>query len=425
MSVYDRAKVNLKIINKPNQNGEFPIAVRVYLPGFSNRDYRTGVFVKKEDWDNKGERIINKTEPKIIIEKERALKVLSRLDANEHPFSWQSFELQFKDYKRSVNIIGYIEQKALDCEKPSTARTYTDLVVKLIQFQRDAKWTHVTRNFVDSFMKYILKNASYRGSLENRIQTSGGAKNHLRTFKLLYNRAELEGLTDATQRPFKGIKLATKPKETNRFLFPEEIMQFETKKYIPTQPKTTQWELARDLFLFSYWAYGLNAKDFFPLPLSVVRDDVNHIFIRRSKTGNSLEIPITEAMRRVINKYKGSNDYYLFPIHTKEALIYKELMQKEHNNALSMVRKNINRMAKQFNIENPEEVNIYTARHSYAYHYITTSAQPSLYTLGEHLGHSSESSTVFYVKSLRGYNKKRIQFLERIGLKDSSKTYDQ
>src|SRR5690606_16269864 len=76
--------------------------------------------------------------------------------------------------------------------------------------------------------------------------------------------------------------------------------------------KGSALDLARDIFMFSFYTRGMNFIDIIGLTKNSIIE--NEIYYVRSKTKQPFYIPINEYISAIIKKYSVNGDY-LFPIY--------------------------------------------------------------------------------------------------------------
>lgn len=334
---------------------------------------------------------------------DKARKICRRMELNGVHFSFDKFEKQFSNKTNAISIYSYGEDfmKSLTVEKTKIA--YSNSLVSIDKFSgAETTFGSITPSWIRKYQKYC-------NDKEISINTSNF---YLRQLRALYNRAKEDGLAP-NENPFKGFDLSSTP-SFERYLTKEELENFIGHDYIDDTGKS-RWKEARDLYIFSYYSFGLNLKDMFSLRYSRIRD--NRFPILRSKTSSPLNIPINRAMTEIMDRYKTDNDLVFnhFMPEIKDASV----REKEHSKVLGWVGDNIKRIAEQAKIENHDEMVFYSARHTFAVHYLTMQTDPSVYGLMRCLGHSSEKSTRNYMARLMGTGTdKPIDFYDQILSKD-------
>jgi integrase/recombinase XerD len=336
---------------------------------------------------------------KVASHMERAQDICKRIELGGIQFSFEMFERQFNTKMSEISIYGYGEEfmKSITVEK--TRMAYSDSLIHIDKFSgANTTFGAITPSWIRKYQKYCHDN-------EMSVNTCNF---HLRNLRALYNRAKEEGLAPQ-ENPFKGFDLSSTP-AYERYLSKEELEKFISHKYQDKDGKS-RWKEAKDLFLFSYYSQGLNLKDILSLRHSKIKD--NHFPILRTKTSSPLRIPINPPMRVIMDRYKTEEDLVFH--HFMPEIKDKVVREKEHSKILGWVGGNIQRIAGQAEIVNHDDLVFYSARHTFAVHYLTIEKEPSVYELMRCLGHSSEKSTRNYMARLMGTeNSKPIDFYDQI-----------
>ena len=148
-------------------------------------------------------------------------------------------------------------------------------------------------------------------------------------------------------------------------------------------------QLARDLFLFSFYSRGMAMVDMVYLTHEKIKNRV--ITYHRQKTSQCIEVAIIDELDEIINRYKDDSDY-VFPI-------LRDVSQVERYRYYRLSVERTNRHLKKIGailgLELP--LTTYVARHSWATH--AKKLGVSLSVISEGLGHTSENTTRIYLKA--------------------------
>lgn len=116
------------------------------------------------------------------------------------------------------------------------------------------------------------------------------------------------------------------------------------------------------------------------------------IVYNRIKTGTLIRIRITEGMKHLLNKYKGRNATYLFPILTKG----DKTTHEEYKLCLLNYNTNLKEIGEMLGILTP--LTSYVIRHSWATEALRK--YTPIAVISQALGHTSEKTTRFYLDQL-------------------------
>lgn len=155
-------------------------------------------------------------------------------------------------------------------------------------------------------------------------------------------------------------------------------------------------QLAKDLFLFSYYSAGINLRDIALLKWENIVD--GRICYIRHKTGKRLNCRLTPQTSAIVARYrtaKSKPEDYIFPILDRRT--HKTEVQR--HNRINKVQRHINRELKKIGEELglSHPLTTYVARHTYAT--VMKRAGVSIALISETLGHSSLTTTQIYLDS--------------------------
>lgn len=364
-------------------NGEHPIMIRATF----NRErkyYSLGLSSAVETWDNelgryKAKRLTEEQRQANHVLNDYAVKLRSMDDYfSRTEFTFEKFDRLF--FKSSNGIVGdYIQEIITQLENEerfSSAQAYRNTLSKLREFNsKQFTFLDIDERFLNRFETFMKKTVS--------PATSGI---FLRTLRAVYNRAIKDNVIKAEHYPFKGFSIEVH-KGRKKALTREQLNELKEFKV----PKGSRMWDSRNLFLFSYYARGMNMTDIANLTWKNVEGD--RIFYTRQKTNDNLDLKIDENLAQIMAEYSGSE--YVFPI-LEKGLASKTIRYRIMAR-LKKVNKDIQEIAKKTGL--PNEITFYWARHTYA----TTlkRAGVSIAMIQETLGHSSEAVTKNYLDSFQ------------------------
>ena len=180
-------------------------------------------------------------------------------------------------------------------------------------------------------------------------------------------------------------------------------------------------QMSRDLFLFSFWANGLNFADLVRLKWSDYNRKTNEFTFLREKTKNTamedmyISFPLFPRMRNIIEKWGNPivPNSYVFPF-LKGGESSKDIIRLTKN-ITYVVNSNLKKLVKQINTQLSEEeqlsedISTYTARHSFGT-ILAHKRVPESY-IGFALGHSRKSVTDSYIEEYSVEDRKQYNGL--------------
>ena len=398
------------IKNAGSKDPIYPIKLRVTFAR-KQRYYPLDVSaVSKADWEKiqSGQRM-SKSQREVfhtIREYEgRAIEITDTL----HPFSFHAFDTRWKSSampthsSKSFQAVfkEYIEDLRR-AGRASTTSSYQCAFNSLTSFSKNLAWNDLTPEFLEEYEAYMRE--------EGKSQNTIGI--YLRSLRAVINYGIANGLFAKEYYPF-GRKSHGKyqiPAAQNkkRALSKKEV---EAIKALEVKPGSRK-ELARDFWLFSYYANGCNIKDIVHLQWKDIDWKEGVIQFVRKKTerankSNQVQITavihphITEVIqRRGVDDSQPEN--YVFSI-----IDANQTAEEQHKHTQEFVRRiniGLKQIAKELNLT--KNLTTYTARHSHAYALLMGGA--SLEVIMDQFKHSSMKTTMNYIDSIDNEKRKDI-----------------
>lgn len=398
------------IKNAGSKDPIYPIKLRVTFAR-KQRYYPLDVSaVSKADWEKiqSGQRM-SKSQREVfhaIREYEgRAIEITDTL----HPFSFHAFDTRWKSSampthsSKSFQAVfkEYIEDLRR-AGRASTTSSYQCAFNSLTSFSKNLAWNDLTPEFLEEYEAYMRE----EGNSQNTIGI------YLRSLRAVINYGIANGLFAKEYYPF-GRKSHGKyqiPAAQNkkRALSKTEV---EAIKALEVKPGSRK-ELARDFWLFSYYANGCNIKDIVHLRWKDIDWKEGVIQFVRKKTerankSNQVQITavihphITEVIqRRGVDDSQPEN--YVFSI-----IDANQTAEEQHKHTQEFVRRiniGLKQIAKELNLT--KNLTTYTARHSHAYALLMGGA--SLEVIMDQFKHSSMKTTMNYIDSIDNEKRKDI-----------------
>jgi len=406
--VLDTRRALLK--NAGSKDPIYPIKLRVTFAR-KQRYYPLDVSaVSKADWEKiqSGQRM-SKSQREVfhaIREYEgRAIEITDTL----HPFSFHAFDTRWKSSampthsSKSFQAVfkEYIEDLRR-AGRASTTSSYQCAFNSLTSFSKNLAWNDLTPEFLEEYEAYMRE--------EGKSQNTIGI--YLRSLRAVINYGIANGLFAKEYYPF-GRKSHGKyqiPAAQNkkRALSKKEV---EAIKALGVKPGSRK-ELARDFWLFSYYANGCNIKDIVHLRWKDIDWKEGVIQFVRKKTeraNKSNQVQITAVIHPHITEViqrRGVDDsqpeHYVFSI-----IEANQTAEEQHKHTQEFVRRiniGLKQIAKELNLT--KNLTTYTARHSHAYALLMGGA--SMEVIMDQFKHSSMKTTMNYIDSIDNEKRKDI-----------------
>jgi len=342
-------------------------------------------------------------------------KILRRLDAlvlkantiieELNPFSFDAFVLRFTSKGNRKDLLFLLTEKADRLTKDgsiSNANLYRQTADLLSKYHTatstdtELKIATVTPEWLQDLESWMLQQKRKNGNPKYSKTT---VSMYLIRVRAVFNEVIDKGELNSSAYPFhrpdnkKGYQIPT-AKNNKRALTKEEIMLLYN--YQTIVPREI---IARDFFMFSYLASGMNLSDVFRLKWTDIKD--GQFSFTRKKTekkargANKITIRLTPDLIRIMEthgSHKLGNDY-IFNILTP-GMKAKEIVNASKK-AITFINTNLKKIASKIGIT--EEISSYFARHSYST--ILMNSEAPLAFISQQLGHADIKTTQNYLGS--------------------------
>lgn len=258
-----------------------------------------------------------------------------------------------------------------------TSETYRSTLASFRRFRdnHDLNLRRLTPKVVGEYERYLLN----KGLCLNTTSF------YMRILRSSYNRAiEMNIIPEAN--PFKRVYTGI-ARTRKRALDLKTIIKI---KKLPLKEGSTA-QLARDLFILSFYMRGISFIDLCYLRKCDVRNGFINYY--RRKTGHRLRIAITPEINEIIMQYRAEQTPFLLSLLTS---MEENEQRREYRRKSGQINYHLLRIGDQLGI--PQPLTLYVARHSWA-----TAAKSNgipIQIISEGLGHNSESTTKIYLSSL-------------------------
>lgn len=390
--------------------GKYPVRLRVIFLREA-RYYNVGVDLAKEEFvqmqnpiliGKKADSALKRDlkEWKIMADtvSAKASGICQKLDE----FSFRVFEKYFFGTTKSKKDVyeAYTETIAAmkSIGKIGTASNYQSSLSSLKSFSSRLNFKDVTVEFLKDYEKWLLAD-------KKSITTVGI---YLRPLRAIINEAMDEGIYSRDAYPF-GKRRYQIPsgKNVKKALVRDEIKKI----YNFKGPSGSWWEKARDFFIFSYLANGMNMKDIAQLRNENI--DGEYLRFNRAKTKDTnrsgskpISIFISDDLKEIINRWRNSSN-------APESYLFKILEENNTAERESALVKQFTRMTNVYikkiceAVEINKPVTTYYARHSFAT--VLYRNGQSTEMISHSLGHSNLKTTTSYLDSFDDQSQKDMQ----------------
>lgn len=367
------------------QNGTQAVRLRFFTSSKDIQYLDTGVSVLKTQWDEKKQQVKKNTleeqlnaslnallnEVKMLYYKNEGVsaKRLLQIYRNSKKYDSSSMLDFYQSIIDETRIKGSIR----------TAKTYQRYLDKLRTFSSYLSFTDISPLWAKDYELWLMK----RGNKPNTIASN------FKCLNAILNKAVKLGLIE--KNPLKGYEIRT-VNTKKESLSIEEITLFEQYEIAP---HFKAMELARDMFLFSFYTAGMRFSDVCKLKWENVSDTEIVYTMGKSekRAGATRYIPITPKLSAILQKYKA-NKKYVFPVLDKckdkdiEGIEYTIFI------ANNKVNRAIKILAEHIGIT--KHVSMHIAKHSFASYAVKNDVD--LFHISKLLGHTKLATTEHYLR---------------------------
>lgn len=312
-------------------------------------------------------------------DKKKLLLVISRLDKEVQPYTSDKEVEYFREGKMLHGFINYameLNEKLRKIGKLRMAERFSTTIRSLRNYLNGSD---VPLEEVDATMML-----GYEQWLKERGLCRNTTSFYIRNLRTIYNHAVSEGLV-VSSSPFKHVY--TGIDKTAKRALPLDVLRQLKDLNLELNPRM---ELARDIFMFSFYTRGMSFIDMAQLTKNNLHGGV--LTYRRQKTSQLLCIKWEKPMQEIVMKYQTDKSPYLLPIIVGEG----DSFRKRYKNAYNRIAKQLKKIGEMIGLYVP--LTTYVARHSWASAAKTNNVAIS--TISEGLGHDSEKTTRIYLSSL-------------------------
>ena len=379
---------------RPLRDNTYPLMLR--LTQHRKRKYISlGVSVLEKDWDFK------KNQPKKSCpDREAIVKLISDkvsaynslimdLTARQQPFTVSSLILALENrtkVKTVSEMYDYLIDEFRKTDHLGTMSVYQQSKSSLTKFNRtlDIPFSDIDCQWLERYEKW-LKGRNIKDTTISIL---------FRTLRSVFNRALSMKLIKQDIYPFNDFKVSKFDVRTKkRAVTKEDVKKIMS---LDLSGERQYMQLARDIFLFSYFGAGINFSD-----IALLRyDDIQDGRIRyiRKKTGKEISFPLSDVGLEIIKRYSradATSADYIFPILDRK--IHRTEMQRKNriHKVIGKVNPCLAEIGKMAGLET--HLTTYVARHTFAT--VLKRSGVNIAIISESMGHSDIATTQIYLDS--------------------------
>lgn len=289
---------------------------------------------------------------------------------NNKTESFISFYKKYLDELNNTNQLG-------------TLSSYKDALKQLQHFciAKDLQFHEITPDFLTKLEVFFKKKGNNATTIGIRM----------RSYRAIFNNAINRGIVDERFYPFKKYSIP-KPTTENKkeYLSEDEIIALESYEH-----ENTSQELAKDMFLLSFYFRGINFLDLLKLKKNNITN--GRLSYIRTKTGAFLDFELLPQAKNILEKYiNKSKTQHLLPFATHDIVT-----EGYYKNRTKKMLTQINKTFKEDilpSLKVEKKITFYCARHSFATKLKFRNF--SIDFISQTLGHKDIKSTISYLNKL-------------------------
>lgn len=311
---------------------------------------------------------------------ERFHQIIASLDYRMVVYTADDVITAFEGNRYEVFFFSFMESVIANLKALGKIRTSETYASTLNSFKRFRKNRDLTMDTIDSDMI-----RAYEAYLKNNGVSLNSSSFYMRNLRAVYNRAVEKDLI-IQRYPFRHVY--TGVDKTAKRAVPLTIIRKMKEMDLAMSPAL---DLARDMFLFSFYTRGMSFVDMAYLRKRDLKGGI--LTYRRRKTGQLLFIKWEKCMQMIVEKYEGIHSNYLLPIIKPFSEVDE---RKQYLYAAHCINRSLKIIGCRLNLSIP--LTMYVSRHSWAS--IAKNKQIPISVISEGMGHDSEATTRIYLASL-------------------------
>lgn len=384
--------------DKIKQDGTAPVYLRITAHRRS-RFIRSNVSVKPDLW-NPTKRRVRRTHPQhaVLNQDLEVLEVRASQARTELTLRGKvtalAIQRELKD-RGTSSLFSFMESYADEWKRKGKYWEFQKVHVLINKLRgyakrKDLDFRDLDREFLIGFRAYM------REVRKNKESTQEKA---LGMLKAIVRRAVVEGIIQPTDDPFIYYKIGV-TRGTREKLTIEQIHDLEAVEVEPYSPH----DVARDVFLFAFYASGMRFGDVCCLRWEAVRGD--RLVYTMMKSGKQKSVKLKRRAREILAKYQpgeGSGSPFqqspfVFPL-LDPGLDYSDpfFLRKRVHAKTAGVNRRLKDLAEEAGIG--ITVTTHIARHSFA-DYARKMSNGDIDAVSRALGHSRIQTTQTYLKAM-------------------------
>lgn len=351
---------------------------------------KTPYQISPVDWDDSTDNLLitKRTEGKAHLllirdktnwEMAQLQGVISELEQTRVEYTADDIVASFQKIPPVESVFSFMHQRISKLQQQKKMRTsegYSSTMNSFVQFRKDEDLSF------DAFDSELME--MYEAYLIERGLVKNSTSYYMRIWRTVYNLAVERGYT-IDKKPFKHVY--TGIDRTVKRAIPFKTIKMIKDLDLTFEPKL---DLARDIFLFSFYTRGMSFIDMAYLKKSNLQNGMLTYY--RKKTRQKLSILWEALMQEIVEKYADDTSEFLLPILQRNGMDER----KQYKLKAKQIGRSLSKIAERIELKVP--LTLYVARHSWA----SIAQEKNIPTdvIREGLGHDDEKTTHIYLASI-------------------------
>ena len=397
-------KVLLHASNR-RKDGTYPVSLRI-IKNMKAKYISLGLYARKEEWDIDCERFKcdKRVCPNYKEYNARILQLLARAQTVERDFEYDKidwtlnqFENAFLYKSKQGKFLDFVCLRITEMKETGhigNAKVWERVVYNLRLFDKRLS----VRYFQEIDLKYVN---GYNQFMEKRGWCGNTRKHELKTLRAMLNKAISLKECSPTTYPFGkgGFCISALEEETRKRYLSQEYLDKLMNTVFANKPR----EVARRLFLFSYFCYGMSFIDMAYLKRDNIKSEGGgkYLVYKRHKTEHSknarfIRIPLTNELCLLLQWFRDNTllvSDYLLPFVSKDYV--GEKLYNHLRSRLGRYNERLREIGEELCFQ--EKLTSYVSRHSMAMTLQSSGVPREM--IGQVMGHKDLSTTNTYLDS--------------------------
>jgi site-specific recombinase XerD len=368
--------------SKERDDGRAPIWIRI-TASRKSRYISTSIYIKPKHWNDQKREVRKSHElASAYNDKIRSLRLRcekASLDADT------AQAVKDEVLGKSGSVTQFFERfisRLQDRDQYWERKKYSTTLNKLHEaLGEDLSWDDLTSSALSKLERHCR---------EERGNNPNTTRKELSRVRRVVNQAIKEKVISAGEDPFLAYEMPERVEPDRRSLSLEEMKRLEALDLDPTSDLARD----RDAFLLAFYGGGIRFSDVCCLQPSNVRD--GRLKYRMMKTDNIVRISLPDSAIEITERWtEAHGGSFLFP-YLKEGDDKDPVhLRKRISVWNQMANRTLKDLAKRAEIEDPDDVTMHVARHSFGD--LARRRGDDLYAVSKALGHSDLKTTERYL----------------------------